>query len=183
LRQITKGPDDQEAPTWANDGKCIYFSRPESSSRNTWRIASVNGQEAKTPAVGGFIAFESPDGKDLIYSQRAEQAGAPLMRVPMAGGVPRQLVHCMYGFSVNSVGIYYYPCRSTIAALPLARFNVSEVRLIDWATSVDRSIQTLDSIEYGELFWGPQSSSDGTTFLYGKVVTPGEDLMLIENFR
>ena len=134
-------------------------------------------------SMGGFIAFETPDGSNLIYSERAEQAGAPLRRVPIAGGASRQLVQCMYGFSVNSFGIYYYPCRSTIAVLPLTRFNVSEVRVIDWATSADRSVRTLDSIEYGELFWGPQVSSDGTTFLYGKVLTPGEDLMLIENFR
>jgi Tol biopolymer transport system component/tRNA A-37 threonylcarbamoyl transferase component Bud32 len=183
LRQITTGSNDQEAPTWSRDGKWIYFSRADSSGRNTWRIGVAGGQEEKTAAVGGFAALESPDGKSLIYNRRAEQAGGPLLQVPIAGGTPRQLVECLYGFSVGSAGIYYYPCRPSPASLPLSRFRTSEVRFIEWETGRDRVIRTLDGIDYGELFWGPRVSPDGTTLLYAKVVTDGEDLMLIENFR
>jgi hypothetical protein len=38
-------------------------------------------------------------------------------------------------------------------------------------------------LSYGDVFWGPQVSPDGSTILYTKVVNRGEDLMMIENFR
>jgi len=182
LRQITRAPGDQNAPTWSNDGQWIYFGRTESGVSNIWRVSVRRPEEEKTAAAGGSVAFESPDGKSLIYSRWPEQAGTPLFQVPIAGGASRQLVPCVYGFSVGSAGIYYYPCRSSAAALPLSRFKTSDLRLIEWTTRRDRLIRTLDGIAYGDLFWGPQVSPDGTTFLYSKAVTEGEDLMLIDSF-
>jgi hypothetical protein len=38
-------------------------------------------------------------------------------------------------------------------------------------------------LSYGDVFWGPQLSADGSTILYTKVVNRSEDLMMIENFR
>jgi hypothetical protein len=127
--------------------------------------------------------MESVDGNRLVYSPRAQQAGAPLLSVSLGGGTPQQLAPCVYGFSVGLKGVYYYPCRSSVGALPFARFKTSDVRLIEWSTGRDRLIRTLDGITYPDLFWGPSVSPDGTTFLYGKNVNEGEDLMLIENFR
>jgi Tol biopolymer transport system component len=183
LRQITAGPGKQRAPRWSNDGKWIYFSKNEGGGSNVWRIAVASRQDQQITRAGGDWAYESIDGKSLIYSKQPQQAGTPLLTVPLAGGPPRQLVGCTYGFSVGSTGIYYYPCRSTAAALPLSQFRTSDIRLIDWATRHDRLIRHLDGISYGDLFWGPSVSPDGTTFLYGKVVNEGQDLMMIENFR
>jgi hypothetical protein len=66
--------------------------------------------------------------------------------------------------------------------LPLERFKTTDLRLLDWAGG-DRVIGTLNAIDYGNLFWGPQASNDGNAFIYSKVVAEGEDLVLIENFR
>jgi Tol biopolymer transport system component len=185
LRQITEDPGDQQAPSWSRDGKWIYFGKSahEGAESNIWRVAVADRRQQRTTAVGGWTAKESVDGKRLIYSARPGPAGVPLLAVSLGGGTPQQLAPCVYGFSVGLKGIYYYPCRPTVGALPFARFKTSEVRLIDWSTGRDRLIRTLDGITYGDVLWGPSVSTDGSTLLYSKVVNEGEDLMLIENFR
>ena len=185
LRQITEDPGDQQAASWSRDGKWIYFgkSAQEGAASNIWRVAVTDRRQRKTPAVGGWNAMESLDGKRLIFSPPPQQAGAPLLSVSSDGGTPQQLAPCVYGFSLGRKGIYYYPCRSAVGALPFTRFKTSDVRLIEWSTGRDWPIRTLDGIMYGDFFWGPSVSPDGTTFLYSKVVTEGEDLMIIENFR
>ena len=60
---------------------------------------------------GGYAGFESPDGKSLVYTLRSDRSGTPLLTVPLAGGRDTQLRDCVYGFSVGSRGVYYYPCR------------------------------------------------------------------------
>jgi hypothetical protein len=102
---------------------------------------------------------------------------------PLAGGSPRELVTCAYGFSVSARGVDYYPCASSGPPVPLAPSRSSDVRLIDLKTRNDRPVLTLDDLRYGDVFWGPRFSPDGRTIVYAKVVSWGEDLMMIENFR
>jgi TolB protein len=181
LRRIATGPGDQRAPRWSRDGKWIYFSKG-STGADIWRIPVSGGREQQITHGGGEFAEESVDGKTLVYSRPLQQAGSELFAQPLTGGSPRRLVDCAYGFSVESHGIYYHPCpRAT--ALPLSRFRNSEIRLFDPVTGHDRLIRSVERIGYGELFWGPELTPDGTTFVDGRVVNEGEDLMMIENFR
>ena len=106
-----------------------------------------------------------------------------MLLVPLAGGSSRQLVACVYGFSVGSEGVYYYPCRPNGAPVPLAVDRSLDVRLIDPGTGHDQLIATLPDVDYGGMFFGPRFAPDGKTIVYGKLVNHGEDLMMIENFR
>ena len=88
-----------------------------------------------------------------------------------------------YGFSVGTKGVYYYPCRPEGPPVALGRQKPIDIRLIDPATGHDRAVASVSDLEYGDVFWGPRVSPDGTTILYTKVVNRGEDLMMLENFR
>jgi hypothetical protein len=112
-----------------------------------------------------------------------DRAGSPVLVVPLAGGSPRQLIACAYGFSVGPNGVYYYPCRPSGPPVPLAVNRSLDVRMIDLATRRDQAITTVPDAEYFNIFWGPSLSPDGKTIVYGKLVNHGEDLMMIENFR
>jgi hypothetical protein len=118
-----------------------------------------------------------------VYQRAPNRAGIPVLLVPLAGGSPRQLVKCAYGFSVGPKGVYYYPCRPSGPPVPLAVNRSLDVRLIDPETRQDRAIATLPDVDYFNLFSGPSLSPDGKSIVYGKLVNHGEDLMVIENFR
>ena len=122
LRQITTSADDQQAPRWSRDGRSIYFSKNTGQSANVWRVSVASRREEPITRSGGDWAQESMDGKSLIYMRKPQQAGAPLLMVSLTGGSPRQLAPCVYGFSVEAAGIYYYPCRPAPAGFSLARF-------------------------------------------------------------
>jgi hypothetical protein len=50
-------------------------------------------------------------------------------------------------------------------------------------TGNDRPVLTLGDVGYSDVFWGPRFSPDGRTMVYAKIVSWGQDLMMIENFR
>ena len=102
---------------------------------------------------------------------------------PVAGGSPHELVKCAYGFSVSARGVYYYPCVAGGPPVPLAPSRKSDIRLIDLQTRNDRLVLTLGDLAFSEVLWGPRFSPDGTTLVYSRLVSRGEDLMMVENFR
>jgi hypothetical protein len=129
------------------------------------------------------MAFETTDGKSLVYQRVHDRGGAPVLLRPLANGLPQELVKCAYGFSVSARGVYYYPCVSSGPPVPLSPLRRSDVRLIDLKTRTDRHVLTVGDLHYGDVFWGPRFSPDGRTIVYAKIVSWGEDLMMIENFR
>ena len=181
-RRITSGPGTRSYPGWSRDGGWIYFSRTDGGHQEIWRVAVGSGREERVTHGGGFgSAFESADGKSLLYRPRFDRRGTPLLSVPLTGGAPRRLVECVYGFSVASESIYYYPCRRGFPALSPFDIAPLELRLMDVATGRSRSIGTLEEVE--DPFWGPNVSPDGSSVLYARLKNAGQDLMMIENFR
>jgi hypothetical protein len=153
------------------------------SNMNIWRIPVAGGAAEQVTEGGGVKAVETADGKALVYQPGMDRSGAPILVTPLSGRSPRQLVPCAYGFSVGTQGVYYDPCRLEGPPVPLGSHKPMDVRLIDPASGHDRAFATLADLSYGDVFWGPSVSPDGSTILYTKVVNRGEDLMLIENFR
>jgi eukaryotic-like serine/threonine-protein kinase len=183
LRQITTGPGKRGYPEYSRDGAWIYFSKAGPQGFDIWRIPSDGGPEQPVTRDGGYIAFETTDGRSLVYQRVQDRGGAPVLLRPLAEGSPQELVKCAYGFSVSARGVYYYPCVSSGPPVPLAPSRRSDVRLIDLKTRADRPVLTLGDLGYGDVFWGPRFSPDGRTIVYAKIVSWGEDLMMIENFR
>jgi Tol biopolymer transport system component len=183
LRQVTKGGLIYHNPTWSNDGAFLYVGKDGPTGTTIWRISVNDGTEQQVIQRQASKAFETSDRKSLVYMESFDRHGSSLFIVSLAGGSPRQLVECAYGFSVGSRGVYYYPCRPTGAPVPLSPNRSIDVRLIDPTTAQDRLVATLPDIQYADLFWGPSVSPNGNTILYRKDVSQGHDLMMIENFR
>jgi hypothetical protein len=68
----------------------VYFDR----ELNVWHVSAAGGRPQRvTQQARGFIAFESLDGKALIYQDK-DQA---LVARPFDGGPIYQLVPCVHG--------------------------------------------------------------------------------------
>ena len=200
LRRVTTEAGDYHKPSWSRDGASIYVSKsgatrmdskskPNSSSRanfldaNIWRIPVAGGPAVQVTESGGTRGVETADGKALVYQPGIDRSGLPVLVSSLSGRSPRQLVPCAYGFSVGTKGVDHYPCRPEGAPVAFGSQKPIEIRLIDPATGHDRAVATLPDLSYGDVFWGPNVSPDGSTILYTRVVNRGEDLMMIENFR
>jgi Tol biopolymer transport system component len=200
LRQITSESATYHKPTWSRDGASIYVtkagatrtvstSKPLSSSRvdvsngNIWRIPVAGGSAEQVTPSGGTRGVETADGKALVYQPGIDRSGLPILVTSLSGRSSRQLVPCAYGFSVGTKGVYYYPCRPEGPPVAFGSQKPIEIRRIDPANGHDRAVATLTDLSYGDVYWGPHVSPDGSTILYTRVVNRGEDLMMIENFR
>jgi Tol biopolymer transport system component len=175
-RQLTRGAGNESVPTWSHDGRWIYFSTHagDGARRNIWRVPSAGGtREQVTHGGSGQFAVESADGKSLIY--QASTNDSALLRLPLNGGPPRELVGCVKSaaFDANAAGIFYVGCdRGAERALHVK----------DPASGRDRVLGTLEGLPSWAAPVLFTVSPDGKTVLYVGGAPTG-DLMLIENFR
>ena len=171
-RQITRGPGNENTPTWSRDGHWIYFTCQEGARRDIWRVpASGGARERVTRDGSSFFALESMDGKDLIYTR--ESGDSPLVAMPLAGGPARELLPCVsfVNYAVGPAGIYYAACGPGLER---------SIHLLDGAGR-DRVLGSVKG-PWGFLLNRLAVSPDGKTILIqqGSV---SNDLMMIENFR
>jgi Tol biopolymer transport system component len=185
LRQLTTGGGDRKLPSWSRTGEWVYFSWDRGTGRDIWRVQRTGGSPAPVTNGGsGLAAVEGADGVTLFYlghrtARIHEPTDAPLLARPPGGGPPREVVACVRGtaFSVGANGIYYLPCRSASGGA-----GDPSVFFLDLATGTERSLGTLERYE-NNILSGFSASYDGRTFLYSRLISRGEDLMLVENFR
>jgi len=171
-RQLTHGPADNAIPSWSRDGSSIYFASKRSGRFEIWRIPAGGGTAVQMTHSGGWVAFESADGKTLYYTLSEVGAeGLYAKRVP--DGEEKQVLNegvAGRGFAVFSDGVYY---------LHQLGLNSYEIRFHALAGGETRVV--------GEIEGSPGSglavSPDRKTFLFSKFSDAGADLMLIENFR
>lgn len=184
-RQLTTGKGDRKVPTWSRSGAWIYFSWDQGSGRDIWRVSRSGGSpERITTGGSGLAGRESSDGTSLFYlgpstMRLHEPTDAALLARPLKGGEPREVVGCIRGtaFAVGERAIFYIPCRSVPddGAAPT-------VISVELSSGKQQPLGKLVGYENG-MPSGFSASPDGRTFLYNRLVSRGEDLMLIENFR
>ena len=118
----------------------------------------------------GYMAFESPDGAYVFYTQTPRQP-SDLWRLPASGGQPVKVLEgvIMRAFVVVERGIYYIDKPSDGTRLQFYDFVTGKI------VTVARNL--------GPVQLGLAASADGRTILYSRVDSSVNDLMLVENFR
>jgi Tol biopolymer transport system component len=183
-RQRTTQSGNQRFPTWSHDGRWIYYCN-ESTEWDIWRVPATGGTPERLTRTGNAIrAYESPDGKSLLYQARRTSTSSgwdPLgngqvLVVPLEGGRPEELVSCAVAgsLSVGPPGIYYVSCRDywTREGAALHSLNLD--------TGQRQLVGTLDGFLPHR---GVAVSPDGQQILYVRARGHGVDVFLIENFR
>lgn len=181
IRRMTTEPGDHRAPSWSHDGQWLYYSSARGGSRDIWRVhVATFARKQLTRAGTGLTAVEMPNGRAILYQPRTtahaqDATDAPLFAQPLDGGEPRQVVDCVRGTAFTAVGdaIYYIPCQGG-SDVAVYRLNP--------ATGERRQVARLEGYQ-ASMPSGFEVSPDGRTILYDRLVSAGEDLMLMENFR
>ena len=180
-RQITKEPGDHRAPSWSHDGQWLYFSSALGDSRDIWRVELTTlARQRLTRAGSGLTAVELPNGRAILYqplttAHTQDAQDAPVFAQPLDGGEPRQVVECVRGTAFAAVrdAIYYIPCQSG-SDVAVYRLNPT--------TGERRQVGRLEGYQAG-MPSGFEVSPDERTILYDRLVSAGEDLMVMENFK
>jgi Tol biopolymer transport system component len=123
---------------------------------------------------GGYVAFESADGRTLYYTKTGQlSTSSPLFVRPLSGGPERRVLDSVYdrAFAVVSSGIYYIDQPGHDGHYPLKFFEFSSGKS-----------RLLSRIERRPSF-GLSVSPDGRQILYSLVTVATADLVLVENFR
>jgi Tol biopolymer transport system component len=188
LKQLTHGPADSVIPSWSRDGSSIYFASNRSGRFEIWRMPAHGGTAERITRNGGYVAFESADGKTLYYT--LSNAGTEgLYAKPLPDGEEKQLLNegvQRRGFAVFSDGIYYLcsrggqrPPEDSLIAPFQSSAEGHDIRFYEFASGRSHVMGEIG----GDLHLGLAVSPDRKTFLFSKIIDSGSDLMLIENFR
>ena len=157
-------------PSWSRDGLWIYFRSDRTGSSEIWKIPAGGGEPSQVTRHGGYVAFESYDGRTLYYTKQYDRS--PLFSRPVGGGEETQLVDSVFrrAFTVTPHGIFF------IANPDAEGFSI---RFLDFATLRVKRIVSIESPWLNGLSVSP----DERWILYPKLDHKESDLMLVENFR
>jgi len=170
---ITHSADDT-VPSFSRDGKWIYFSSNRTGRNEVYRVPFEGGEPVQITENGGWVSFESMDGKSLFYAKVNLACNVPLFLRSLSGGPERQIIDstCGRGFAVTDRGIYY---------VTRAGDSATSIRLLDPATGLTRDVVRSAQGFDGTLQLAvPQGDK---TLLFGASRATNSDLYLVENFR
>ena len=106
-RRFMPEPSSEDQPSWARDGRWIYFQSNRTGRLEIWRCPFPAGPPERCQQMttgGGDIAFESIDGRTLYYTN----LNGELLRQAARGGQEQKLIDVVTaGFAVFQDGIYY----------------------------------------------------------------------------
>jgi len=181
-QRITFEQSNEHRPSFARDGKWIYFASDRSGRFEIWRTRFPAGTAEQVTREGGIRAFESMDGKTLIYTKATREVFAK----PLDGRPERRVVDFVRSdreFAVAAKGIYYWGRVDE-------RDRTAPFMVLDLASGAATVLAR--SAPSGAAAPLPPSdraavgisvSPDGKTILCTMVVGSGSDVMMIENFR
>ena len=92
-RRFPQSESSDEALDWTPDSKAIFFGSNRTGSDGLYK-QSLEEDTPEPLAIGGFggSTHVTPDGKWVIYSAWPPKVPLPVMRVPITGGPPEQLL-------------------------------------------------------------------------------------------
>lgn len=168
--RLTTSEANEVRPSWSHDGKWIYYSSKRTGHRQIWKIPAAGGVEVPVTKHGGYVAFESPDGRDLYYTK--EQG---LWKMPVRGGVESRVLASLFqnNFALTGKGVYFL--ESSASSRTTLR-----LQFLDLKTKTIKSVGAVPVPIGNEMSVSP----DGRWMLFNKSDRgDGSGLMLIENFH
>jgi hypothetical protein len=157
--------------SWSRDGRWIYFSSNRGGWWQIWKIPAGGGKAIQVTEKGGFVVFESADGKDLVYTKPDESG---FWRRAIGGGPESRIldVRVFFGhWALGRSGIYFVDQTGARAVVKYYDFAKHEISSI---TPLERPLPP----DEGALAVSP----DERRILVMEVVT-NLDIMLVENFH
>jgi Tol biopolymer transport system component/DNA-binding winged helix-turn-helix (wHTH) protein len=170
-RRLTTEASEDVVPSWSRDGRSIYFASNRSGTQQIWKLPAAGGAAQQVTQQGGFVPFESIDGRLLYYHKRGG-----IWRMPVEGGEEtRVLDQVEWGYwAVTEQGI----CFLNRQAQPRPA-----IELFDVATGQLKRIATVEPDLGFPVPPGFAVAPDGRWLLYKRVDQSDNDIMLVENFR
>ena len=175
-RRLTSDPSDDATPSVSHDGKWIYFSSRRTGRWEVWRLPAEGGEALQVTHEGGFIPFESPDGKEVYYQEI--QGDSDVWKVPAAGGEETRVLGPAgaFQFAVVAGGIYF------IEPGPPGYAGWIKGNSLKFFSFAKGTAEKVFDIKYWPVI-GLSVSPDGRYVLFSQRDPFGLDLMLVENFR
>src|SRR5262245_7279703 len=168
------GDFDNNMPSWSRDGKWIYFSSNRTEDTQVWKVPAAGGEAVQVTKQGGFLAFESFDGKYVYY---VKDSAPGIWRVPVDGG---EELRVLDSFDSRIVGCWavvidglYFLKKDTKDGVAIESF--------DFATRKVKHVAVLGKIDI--FLHGIAVSPDRRYIIYTQEDNNGGDIMLVENFR
>ena len=184
-RRLTNSPNNNVIPSWSHDGRWIYFASDRSGRYEVWKVSRDGGDAVQVTRAGGYVAFESPDGKYLYYTKINPQGPEPLFRMPAGGGEELEVVPGVESwelFCVTSKGVYFVPPppgANTIQFLDAASGKVSTLATLEKPAADSPESATLGRPVAGGLAVSP----DDAHVVWSQMDRNTFNLMLVEGFR
>jgi len=174
-RLLTTETADDNLLSWSKDGRWIYFASKRSGDYQEWKVPAEGGEAVQITKQGGYVAFESPDGKFVYYTKKDTPG---IWRAPVEGGKEIPVIDSFnlsdnVNWALVTDGIYFIDS------------GAKEGAAIEFFSLITRRITKV--AELGKVYIFPNGfavSPDRRSFLYTQADTLGSsDIMLVENFR
>jgi Tol biopolymer transport system component len=171
VKRLTTDPADDTMPSFANDGRSIYFSSARSGHLEIWRMPAGGGPAVQITTSGGFRPSESPDGKKIFY---LSLDWTRIRSVPVEGGAESDVTGPLHvypsGIAVTSEGVYY--------EAPPHSGDQRFIRFFSFATGTSRPV----AVASRPFRLGLTVSPRDPYILFDQVDDFDRDLMLLQNF-
>ena len=165
--RLTHDPATDAVASYSRDGRFIYFMSNRSGSNQVWKMDSDGHNPREITRHGGYVAFESFDGRWLYYS-RAD-GDSPLYRVNVDGGEETQVLPRVYEFGF---------CLTPKGVLFSGGEHSTGIEFLNFATG---QVSALFQPER-QMTVGLNLSPDQHHLLFPQRESSGSDLMLVEDF-
>ena len=173
-RRLSDSSTDHVNPTWSRDGQWLYFASSRSGQWQMWKMPSSGGAAVQLTHQGGFVGYESADGKRLYYAKTASEPDIWVLNLEDdTEGPVSPSVHLdqSTAWSMTDHGILFIPKSSGSHAglryLDLAKGRISDLTVLP------------------EQFWRAwvSSSRNGRIALYERIDSRASNVVVVDHFR